>query len=151
MGDTSTVKGVTTYKKNLVSFAFHHLWCKVPQTEIWSMLIPPNACGFLVKPIHIHPLLERLPMKKATLLVCLIVCVSLFSLGCTISSPTEWCRRGSIWPFSKPAQETVMPAYTYMGSSNFCPPPCDPCATIDPCADMGGQSFIMPNAGNPYP
>ena len=150
MGGTGMVNGLVTYKKSVVLFAFCQTWCKVPQTEIWSIVYPPEYLRFPGETDpYPPPDREDVLMRKITLLVCLIVCVSMFSLGCTVSSPTEWCRRGSVWPFKQSTQE--MPVYPYMGSTSFCPPPCDPCATIDPCADMGGQGFIMPNAGNPYP
>ncbi|MCL2306108.1 MAG: hypothetical protein FWC43_12260 [Planctomycetaceae bacterium] len=84
-------------------------------------------------------------MKKTTLLVCLILFVSAFSLGCTISSPSEWCRRGSLWPFKQSSQETIMMAPTSYSPMPGC---CDPCANIDPCANMGGQNIVLPDASN---
>lgn len=80
-------------------------------------------------------------MKKFVLFAVLVCAVSSFSLGC--ASTSDWCKRGSWSPFSRPAVSEAPIYYAPASTSYAMPACCDPCATVDPCG-AGSVPFSDP-------
>lgn len=98
-------------------------------------------------------------MKKTLALVGLVLFVSAMSVGCTISSPSEWCKRGSLWPFNRnenavaTSESFIVPQATPIYMNTSMPGCCVPSASMDPCAGQSsfGYGTVTPSAGNDSP
>ncbi|MGL6225805.1 MAG: hypothetical protein ACRC10_04165 [Thermoguttaceae bacterium] len=88
-------------------------------------------------------------MKKLMLIALFTVTLSTLSIGCSTTS--DWCRRGSIWPFSKPAASTTpVVSEGFIVPQTVCSPmmdPCTPALCSDPCA-TGPYSTTGYDLGN---
>ncbi len=64
--------------------------------------------------------------------------------GCT--STSDWCRRGSVWPFSsRPA--AAAPEEFVVPSQGYCSPPCTPALCNDPCSGGSYSGGYSPDPG----
>ncbi|MGL6193432.1 MAG: hypothetical protein ACRC2T_01260 [Thermoguttaceae bacterium] len=86
-------------------------------------------------------------MKKTLMFIIFTVTLSSLAVGCSTTS--DWCRRGSVWPFSKPAptvDDSFQMSYGMAMSDPCCPTmSCDPCTPTENCNGPSGSFYPTPN------